>query len=134
MLKNSIECSETCIFDQLSKKFNIDMTVIKSEQQGECYQLGVNKNYHIIRENDYFFLGISEVKEDLNQSKLELESIRSGESGLHIIAPEAVNSFLFSLTRVLRSLRIVRSSLERKAIRIALEVTSKSFNTEVLLH
>ena len=84
------------------------MTAVRTEKQGECFQLGANKNYHIIRENDYYFLAIAEAKEDPNLSKLEMESIKSGESGLHLIAPEAVSPRLLSPTRALPSSKTAR--------------------------
>lgn len=109
MLRNSIEGEEQeGAYEQLSRKFNIDMTALRTEEQGECFQLGANKNYHIIRENDYYFLAIAEAKEDLNLSKLEMESIKSGESGLHLIAPEAVSRCLLSPTRARPSSKTAR--------------------------
>lgn len=91
MLKNSVEPTESAsILEQLSRKFNIDMRTMVSNSEGACFQLGINKNYHILREGEYYFLLLAENKEDLSHSKLDVESVRSGESGLHLIAPEAV--------------------------------------------
>ena len=117
------------MFEQLCKKFNIDMTAIKTEKRGECFQLGANKNYHIIRENDYYFLAIAEAKEDLNLSKMEMESIKSGESGMHLVAPEAVSARLLSPTRARPSSRTARSSSGRRATRTASAGTWRSCST-----
>jgi hypothetical protein len=59
MLKNSVEIdNKVSLFEQLARRFNIDLEVLKVENYSECYMLGNNKNFYILREKDFFLLAI----------------------------------------------------------------------------
>lgn len=56
------------------------MKKVKINEQSEYYLFAASNNYYIFKENRYYFLGLSQMKEkeDLSFSKYENESIRSG--------------------------------------------------------
>lgn len=73
MLRNSVEPQqESNVFQQLAAKFNIDLQVLKREDESDCYQFGTSKRYHIFREGEYYFVATADYKDDLGNSRYEI--------------------------------------------------------------
>lgn len=58
MLRNSLEEEAGGTFEQLARKFNIDLRIASPVPGGECYHLGVGSHYQVIREQDYYFIAL----------------------------------------------------------------------------
>jgi hypothetical protein len=106
------------------------MQVIKTENDSECFKLGANNHFYIIKEINYYFLVTIDFPQVFNQNQLEHESMRSEETGSQAEV-EPVYQALFSQIIVHLSSKIVRLNIIRRVIRTVLVEIYKLSNIEV---